>query len=389
MERNVFVLSITVFLIDLISSSWYMVIPLYLEELGASTIAIGVSFALISIGWYSLQFPGGLLGDKIGRKILIVLSTTIFLPCYFMLSIARVWWMATLVMTVFWAFSGLQYPSLNSTIAESVAKKDWEIAFATFVFFNNLSWAIGPLIGAFLIPLYGFQLVFYCGVIVSGVCAVIQFLFLQETMQKKSKVEHKISLVTNRNIAYFLTGCSIFGLAYGLVLPLISLYANKLLKLSFFEIELMFSISQFATCISTFPSGLLIRKIGSKRGFIVSTLGACLSIAVWIFSPSFLVAAILLSLFSIFVYSLQDTSYGSLVSNITVPQVRATVLGVAATIIGISNAVGSTIGGYLWEFYGPVFPFLLCGILSFPSTFFLLKVKVLDREHVVEHLIHT
>ena len=389
MDRNVFVLSITVFLIDLISSSWYMVIPLYLEELGASAIAIGVSFASISIGWYSLQFPGGLLGDRMGRKILIVLSTIMFLPCYFLLSIAQVWWIATLAITVFWAFNGLQYPSLNSMIAESVAKKDWEMAFATFVFFINLSWAIGPLIGAFLIPLYGFQLIFYGGVIISGVCAAIQFLFLQETIHKKSKVKQEISLIINRNVVYFLTSCSIFGLAYGMVWPLIPLYANKLLKLSFFEIELMFSISQFATCISTFPSGLLIRKIGSKSGFIISTLGACLSIAAWMLSSSFWTAIILLSLFSIFVFSLRDTSYGSLISTMTVPQVRATVLGVAATIIGISIAVGSTIGGYLWEFYGPVFPFLLCGILSFPSIFFLLKVKILDKEQVVEHLTRT
>jgi len=90
MNKNVFILSTTSFLIDLVSSSWYMVVPLYLEELGASTIAIGISFAAINVGWYTPQFLGGLLGDKIGRKILIVISTFMFLPCYILLSFTRI-----------------------------------------------------------------------------------------------------------------------------------------------------------------------------------------------------------------------------------------------------------------------------------------------------------
>jgi len=380
MDRNVHVLSITGFLIDLVSSSWYMVLPLYLEELGASTIAIGASYAFISIGWYTLQFPGGLFGDKIGRKTLILFCTFIFIPCYVLLSIAQVWWMATLAIVVYWASNGLEYPSFNSMIAESVSMKEWEMAFATYVFFINLSWAIGPLIGAFIIPLFGFQLIFYIGIIISGFCTIIQCFFLRETLHKTSKDKRKISLRMSKNLMYFLASCSIFGLAYGLVSPLIALYANKILELSFFEIELMFSIAQFATCFITPPCGLIIKKIGSKHGLAVGIFGSCLSITIWVFSRSLWTAIILISLFSIFLFSLRDTAYGSLVSNITVPQTRATVFGIAAITIGISTAIGSTVGSYIWEFYNPILPFILCGILSFPSVLLLLKVKILSEK---------
>ncbi len=387
MNRNVFILSITSFLIDLVSSSWYMVVPLYLEELGASTIAIGISFAAISVGWYTPQFLGGLLGDKIGRKTLIVISTLMFIPCYILLGLTQIWWIATLAITVFWIFNGVQYPSFNSMIAESVDKRDWEMAFTTFVFFINLSWAVGPLIGAFIIPLFGYKIVFYSGAIISGICATIQTLFLHETMQKRFEDASRVSLMVNRNIMYFLASYLIFGLAYGMVYPFISLYADGILKLSFFEIELMFSISQFAACFNTFPSGMLIKKIGSKRSFMIAILGSCFSILMWVFSTSFWTATILLSLFSVFVFSLRDTSYGTLMSSITNTQIRATVLGVAATINGLSIAIGSTIGSYLWEFYSPIVPFLLCGVLSFPSSLLLLKVKTKSKEEAVEHLV--
>jgi len=51
-NRNIFVLSITVFLVDTVLSSWLMVLPLYLEDLGAGMLEVGFCYALINVGWY-------------------------------------------------------------------------------------------------------------------------------------------------------------------------------------------------------------------------------------------------------------------------------------------------------------------------------------------------
>ncbi|MGB9693548.1 MAG: MFS transporter, partial [Fervidobacterium sp.] len=142
-DRNVFILSITVFLVDTVLSSWFMVLPLYLEDLGAGILEVGFCYALINLAWFGSQIPGGLLSDRIGRKSPIVLSTFTFILCYSVLILARTWVLAALAIAIFWIFSGLQSPSFSSMIAESVIERKRPKAFATYSFLMNLGWAVG------------------------------------------------------------------------------------------------------------------------------------------------------------------------------------------------------------------------------------------------------
>lgn len=374
-DRNVFVLSITVFLVDTVLSSWLMVLPLYLEDLGAGMLEVGFCYALINVAWYGLQFPGGLLSDRIGRKSLIVLSTFILILCYGMLSLASTWLVATLAITISWIFSGLQNPSISSMIAESATKRRRPRAFATYSFFMNLGWAVGPLMGAFLIPLYGFQMLFYTGVIISAVCFVPRLFLLHETSRRTTESERIVFPKLNRNLAYFIGGCSMFGFASGLFSPVMAPYAEKVFKLSIVEIELMISVAQFAASFASILGGIFVGRVGGKRGLATSFLCSGLGMAIWAFSPSFIPAIVSMAFFSIFFYAFYEVAYGTLLSSLTAPKNRATIFGVTAVMIGLFAAAGSTTGSYLWELYMPVVPFLLTAVLVFPSMAILLRVR--------------
>jgi len=372
--RNAFALSITVFLVDTILSSWLMILPLYLEDLGAGMIEVGFCYALINVGWYGFQFPGGLLSDKIGRKSLIVLSTSTFILCYGVLILASTWLVATVAITIFWIFSGLQSPSISSMIAESAAKRRRPKAFATYSFFMNLGWAVGPLIGAFLIPLYGFQILFYFGVIISVVCFAARVLLLHEPPRKTTESERIAFPRLYRNLAYFIGGCSIFGFASGLFSPAMAPYAEKVLRLSIVEIELMISVAQFATSFASILGGVFVGRVGGKQGLATSFLCSGLGMAIWAFSPSLIVATVLMTFFSIFFYAFYEVAYGTLISSLTAPKNRATIFGVTAIMIGLFTAAGSTTGSCLWELYTPIVPFLLAAFLAFPAMIILLRV---------------
>lgn len=374
-DRNVFVLSITAFLVDTIVSSWYMVLPLYLEDLGAGMLEVGFCYALINVAWYGLQFPGGLLSDRIGRKSLIALSTFTFILCYGALSLASTWVVATLAITIFWIFSGLQSPSFKSMIAESVAARRRPRAFATFSLLMNLGWAVGPLIGALLIPLYGFQMLFYFGVITSVICFVARLLLLHEPPRRTTESERIVFPKLSRNLAYFIAGCSMFGFACGLFSPVIAPYAEKVLKLSLVEIELMTSIAQFAASFASILGGMFVGRVGGKRGLAASFICSGLCVAIWVFSSSFVVATVLMSFLLIFFYAFYEVAYGTLISSLTAPKNRATIFGVTALMIGLFAAAGSTTGSYLWELYMPIVPFLLTAVLAFPSALILLRVR--------------
>jgi MFS family permease len=63
-----------------------MVLPLYLQDLGAGILEVGFCYALIMVTWYGFQLPGGLLSDRIGRKSLTVVSALASVLCYGVLS---------------------------------------------------------------------------------------------------------------------------------------------------------------------------------------------------------------------------------------------------------------------------------------------------------------
>jgi len=373
-NKYVIVLPATIFLMDVALSSWYMVLPIYLESLGATLIDIGVCYALINVAWYGLQVPGGFFADRIGRKTTIILSTLAFCVCYMVLSVVSTLLLAILAIIFMWVFSGLQAPSIFSVMAESVVEKERPIAFAIYSFFMNLGWSIGPLVGALIIPFYGYKILFVLGVIISGSCLVIRFLFIQETLKKLSKKKQEISTKINKDLAYLLAGCSLFSLAYGLVSPIIPIHAEKCLMMSISEIEIMFSIAQFATSILSLACGPFVKKVGGQYGLMMAFLGSGFSITMWAYSPSVYIAITLMIFFSIFFYALYDISYGTLISSLTTLETRATTFGTFSLMSGLMSALGSIAGPIIFASL-PIATFVLTTTLTVPSTLFVLKIK--------------
>jgi len=380
LETNVFAISITAFLILVPRSAWFVVLPLYLEDLGATTIDIGITFALLNLVWNGLQLLGGLLADRYSRRLLIVLPTFLLVVCYIVAGAASTWWVLALALILSDSLSALQMPSFISTIAESVSEEHRGTAFATYMFFSNIGPVMGPLIGAALIPLYGYKPLLYVTGIACGVSGVIRFFFTHETRQRTHEEEKtSILLRVKERFLWLLIGIAFYAIAFGLTTPLTSVYAERIIGLSFVEIELMYSVAQFVATFSSFPVGKMIDKIGSKLGLMIAFLGMCLATSIWAFSPSFLVAIILLSTSYIFVTQFW-ISHDSLVPRIATSQTIGTTLGITNLVFGASNGFGSAVGSHLWECYGPTTPFLLAGVFGILSTLSLVKLKVPNNE---------
>lgn len=207
------------------------------------------------------------------------------------------------------------------------------------------------------------------------VCFAARLLLLHEPSRRTTEGERIVFPKLKRSLAYFIGGCSMFGFASGLFSPVMAPYAEKVLKLSIVEIELMISVAQFTTSFASILGGVFVIRVGGKRSLATSFLCSGLAIAIWAFSPSFVVAIVLMTFFSIFFYAFYEVAYGTLISSLTAPINRATIFGITAVLIGLFTAAGSATGSYLWELYTPVVPFLLTAVLAFPSTVILLRAR--------------
>lgn len=151
LERNILVIAATVVLLTGSMFTWYPLLPLYFRDLGARDVQVGLAYSLMNLGYMLLQWIGGLLADRYGRKRLIVLPTLCFVPLYLLAGMATRWDALLLVMLAINSLSALQWPSFISLVAESVPEEQRGTAFGVFEFCAGLGVTIGPALGAALL----------------------------------------------------------------------------------------------------------------------------------------------------------------------------------------------------------------------------------------------
>jgi len=379
-ERNVVVLSVSILLILLPEGAWWSVLPLYLGDLGASTIEIGIVYSLFTIMVYGFQFAGGFLSDRYGRKLLIALSTFCLAPSFLVAGMAWTWTLTTVGILLYASFYGVQQPAVTSTVTESVDDKRRGTAFGMVEFFMNFGFVIGPLIGGALIPVYGYAPFFYATALACVVCGFLRLFLLKETLPDKSH-ESKLRFTPpklDKNLLFFILGCCLFAFTGGLLEPLFAGYAQEVIGLSFAQVEVMFSVAMVAMLIASIPSGKLVERIGAKKSLAIAFVIVDLTAALWAFSRSFDVSLLVMFLSSMFVV-LNFVGYNALISELTATETRGTVIGFSSLMLGISTSIGAFAGPLLWVSYTPATPYIVTGIIGIPSALLLAKVKTSQK----------
>jgi len=115
LERNVLVLGGTVFLLLTAFFSWHQLLPLYLRDLGASDGQVGLAYTPMNLAFTLLQWIGGLLASRYGRKALIVLPTFALAPMYLLAGAMSHWLSLTIVMLIVNSLSALTMTHAGST----------------------------------------------------------------------------------------------------------------------------------------------------------------------------------------------------------------------------------------------------------------------------------
>ncbi len=150
-KRNVITISGTVALMTFSIFSWYTVLPIYLKELGAKDMQIGISYSIISVSFLLFQYPGGILSDTFGRKGLIVYPTFVAGIFFALGYIFHNWIMLVIVATMQNVVSAIQIPAFIPLIAESVSEHKKGFAFSLLELGASGGIALGQLMGGVLL----------------------------------------------------------------------------------------------------------------------------------------------------------------------------------------------------------------------------------------------
>ena len=201
-RRNIYILSVTIFLASL---SWNQVVPFlqkFLEQIGGGgrnlNLWVAVVFAAQSLAAIIAQPFWGKLGDSYGRKPMIIRAGLCLAGVYFGMSLCHNPWQLALCRFLNGALTGF-IPGSFALIATNTPEDDAPKYIATAQTTSSVGLIVGPAVGALLAGLVGYR----GSMIVSGTACLISTLAVWAFVQEPNKVviTEKTSLIQDFGIA--------------------------------------------------------------------------------------------------------------------------------------------------------------------------------------------
>lgn len=352
--NNVNVLSFTIFLILGSLYFWYPLLPLHLRELGAEEFQIGFSYTLFVLTFTLWQIGGGLLSDRYGRKLIIVIPTFLFLPLYVIAGLVQHWFYLTMILVVLESLSAIQWPSFISMISESVPQGKEGRAFAILELAIVLAATVGPFAGSLLVKKFSIELLIIISGIVAFPCAFIRKKYLTESFQPTERIRLRELLdAFDKNLIVFLIACCLLHLLNTLTIygPFLSLFARDEMNLNNSQINILFGFAGLAASIISPIGGRLTDRFGAKRVLMLGSIFQGLFIFFWSRAEDYVPILIFFMLFGVSI-QLAAISYNVFISSITPKELKSTVIGVFGTIAGLVGALGPVVGAIISKSFG-------------------------------------
>ena len=183
-ERNLFFLALSQFIVMAGMNACVPFLPLYIRELGVS----GESAERF---WSGMVFAGpyflsvifvpiwGNLGDRYGRKLMIIRAILGLSLAMFLMGFARDVWQLFLLRVFQGATSGFIAANLGFTVANTPSdRKGYAVGFLQSS--HSAGSIVGPLVGGFVSDLFGFRVVFFLVAVLSIISAILISAFVKE-----------------------------------------------------------------------------------------------------------------------------------------------------------------------------------------------------------------
>jgi MFS family permease len=361
---------------------------LFYLHLGADAFLLSIIGFAGSIAVALVQFPGGYLADKHGRRWLIV-SMTFGLAVGSLFFIFAPSWPFILVGLLVQNVCSIYGPALMAMVIDSLPPENRGAGFSLQSVITTLVLLPAPLIAQYLVVTFNFDLgmrVAYTIVAVAYFSIAILRLKLKETLpaqeakQKPSfkgmlggyfkSVKEGISVwrkVPKSAFNLFLAIIVINGLVVSCQTYFV-VYAIDILKVSLTQWAIVMTFRYLSIAIPAILAGFSMDVMGRKRFLILGYL---------LYVPGMLLfinADFNMLLLAFFFFGLgnllQLNSYQVLMGDLVPRGLRGTVTGCLQFFMFLMQAIFQVIVGVLYAFVSPQLPFLLLAASAIPLSIF-------------------
>jgi MFS family permease len=271
MSSDLILLGISLMIWGLGEGMFFIFQPLYLQELGANPVGIGVILGAAAITMALAHIPAGHLADRIGRKPLLLAAWLIATIATWIMALAPSLPMFVIGMLVYNLTAFVSSP-LNSYITVARGKLSVGRAITMVLALYNAGAILGPWLGGQVGQNFGLRTIY----IIAGFTFIMSsliLLFIRAQPIDKHESEHGFEkkLLDKRFVTYqsviFLAMFSMY-----LSQPLSSNYLLNQQQLSLNAIGILGSISSIGIVFLNLGLG----SLNEKKGYLLGQLSVCI-----------------------------------------------------------------------------------------------------------------
>ncbi|MDW8033396.1 MAG: MFS transporter [Nitrososphaerota archaeon] len=340
-------------------------IYVYAARIGASSGEIGWMHAFNNLFTNSLQLPWGRLTDSIGRKVPIIVLTSLFASLIW-IPIALVTEPKTFIFLIALQFllASASVPAWNALIRESTK------AHLRSLIISNIN--IASLTGSLLATLFSGWLIdvsrgeIIIPAVFASVSGSIGALILLKIKEKKIRTRNislgplfrisDIPSLINENDDFktFLKLIALQGFFMSFAWPLFTITTALILNFSMAEIGVLSVVQTISTIFSQVLMGRLAIKIGKKPLIVFHYVSLTIVPLVYCFASSFLHIAVL-NVFLGFVIAAGNVTILPYILDIIPEGNVGEFTSIYNMVIGIAHFTGSVLGGNITELMNQIF----------------------------------
>ncbi len=369
LNRNVAVLALSIFGLGLGEELWQSYLPKYLTALGAGGVMVGLFSSLKDALDGLYQYPGGLVGDRFGRKRALMIFTMTAMCGYALYALAWHWAVVFIGLTLVMAWKAGAFPVTFAVIGDALPQGQRAIAFSVQSILVRVPRVIGAPLGGLLIASYGVQSGVRIAAVITLLLATAVLITQQHGYRTQEASSRNFEKVPIRAILArmpvemkrLLAAECLVRFGDAIAGAFIVLYVTNVLGYSAPAYGLLYALQQAVSLVMYLPSGRLADLTG-RRSLIALTL---LFFALFPLSVQMvhgfgaLIAAFIIGGLK----EMGEPARKAFIVDLADPAQRARVVGVYYTIRNLLIVPAGAVGGLLWT-KSPRLPLQTAGIVA-------------------------
>jgi MFS family permease len=376
---NIILLGITSLLTDISSEMVYPLLPIYLvTKLGASPAILGLIEGVAESLASLLKVFSGYFSDKTkSRKPLTIFGYAGSTIGKFILFLSNSWLYVLVARVVDRFGKGVRTAPRDALIAESAKEGRRGAAFGLHRAMDTLGATLGVFFAYILITRYhgDFKNIFLFSLI-PAIPAVLILFFVREKKSQGPSLRPKLEFrwgALDKRLKFFLIFTFIFTLGNSSNQFLI--LRAKDLGNTLPTVILFYLLYNIIYASIAYPASRLSDKIGRKKILVLGYLFYGLVYLGFAMNRSPNNFWFLFGLYGLYMGFTEGVEK-ALIADIAPQDLRATTIGLHATLVGVGLLPASLLAGMLWKFFGAASPFYFGGVMGITASiglWFILK----------------